>query len=158
MRVSESSGDFVGRLWTVSDGNQPTLSSLLSTDSSMRTPRTIFLPQSERRGESKQKGHIFYLCGKSAVKKRRAGRRERGVSLYPSVDIIPSMRINSPRQREMRKERAQDGGRELGGRRAEMVVVLILQRNTALSVLLKRSHKPELSGWAGACWHLATPT
>lgn len=88
------------------------------------------------------------MCQKCG--ERRAGRRERGVSLYPSVDIIPSMRINSPRQREMRTERAQEGGeggRE--GRRAEMVVVLICQRNTALSVLLKRPHKPELSEVGG---------
>lgn len=46
----------------------------------------------------------------------------------------------------MRKERVQgeeEGGR--GVRGAEMVVVLIRQRNTALRVLLKRPHKPELS-------------
>lgn len=30
-----------------------------------------------------------------------------------------------------------------------MVVVLICQRNTALRVLLKRPHKPELSGVGG---------
>lgn len=86
--------------------------------------------------------HILFMCQKCG--ERSVGRRERGVSLYPSVDIIPSMRINSPRQWQMRKERAW-GGREGEGRRAEMVVVLICQRNTALRVLLKCSHKPELS-------------
>lgn len=68
------------------------------------------------------------------------------------VDIIPSSRINSPRRREMRKERVR--GEEEGGlwvRGAEMVVVSICQRNTALRVLLKRPHKPELSLVGG--WH-----
>lgn len=85
------------------------------------------------------------MCQKCG--ERRAGRRERGISLSPLVDIIPSLRINSPRQKEMRKERVQEGGRE--GRGAEMVVVLICQRNTALRVLLKRPHKPELSEVGG---------
>lgn len=85
------------------------------------------------------------MCQKCG--ERRVGRSEWGISLYPLVDIIPSLRINSPRQREMRKERAQaEGG---GGGGTEMVVVLICQRNTALRVLLKRPHKPELSGVGG---------
>lgn len=84
-------------------------------------------------------------CGERSV-----GRREWGISLYPLVDIIPSLRINSPRQREMRKEQAQGEGRGKGGLGvAEMVVVLICQRNTALCVLLKCPHKPELSGVGG---------
>lgn len=54
----------------------------------------------------------------------------------------------------MRKERVQgeeEGGR--GVRGAEMVVVLIRQRNTALRVLLKRPHKPELSLVGGRPGH-----
>lgn len=53
------------------------------------------------------------MCQKCG--ERRVGRRERGISLYPLVDIIPSLRINSPRQREMRKERAREGGKDGGG-------------------------------------------
>lgn len=132
-----------------------------------------------RRIETKRP-HILFMCQKCG--ERRVGRREwggggcggGGVSLYLPVDITPSMRINSPRQREMREERAWEGGRgrkkEREGR-AEMVVVLICQRNTALRVLLKRPHKPELSEVGGRtltfshtdrlwifCWCLATHT
>lgn len=53
------------------------------------------------------------MCQKCG--ERRMGRREWGISLYPPVDIVPSLRINSPRQREMRKERVQGEEGEHGG-------------------------------------------
>lgn len=83
--------------------------------------------------------------GGRGVREEEGGRSGPYHSIRP-VDIIPSSRINSPRRREMRKERVQgeeEGGRWVRG--AEMVVVSIRQRNTALRVLLKRPHKPELS-------------
>lgn len=63
------------------------------------------------------------------------------ISFHPCGSILPD------RGRWERSEHEKEGGRE--GRRAEMVVVLICQRNTALSVLLKRPHKPELSEVGG---------
>lgn len=149
MRVSESSGDFVGRLWTVSDGNQPTLSSLLSTDSSVWAP-VHHIPFSEptpRRIETKRP-HILFMCQKCGEKE---GRKEGAGRITLSVGWYHSIHADQFSQTEGDEKgastRLREGGRE--GRRAEMVVVLICQRNTALSVLLKRPHKPELSEVGG---------
>lgn len=61
------------------------------------------------------------------------------ISLHPCGSILPD------RRRWERSAPEEDGGRYS----TEMVVVLICQRNTALRVLLKRPHKPELSEVGG---------
>lgn len=135
MHVPESSGDFVGCLWKQDDGNQPTRSSLAYQQFHVSPVRHILFSKWMQRWSETKRPHILFMCQKCGE------RREQGISLYPLVDIIQSLQINSPREREMRKEQAQEEVK--GG--AEMVL-LICQRNTVLCVLLKRPRKPELSG------------
>lgn len=153
MCMSESSGDFVGRLWTVSDGNQPPLSSLLSTNSSMRSPCTIF-SQNQRRGESKQKGHIFYLCVKSAVKGGKEGGSAGRITL--SAGWYHSIHADQFSQTEGDERGAGARRREEGELKwwsywsVKEIQRCVFCLNVHINLSCQR--------WAGTYWHLATDT
>lgn len=140
-------GDFVGRLWTVSDGNQPTLSSLLSPNSSTQAPCTVqysLFSVNAMANRNKKRPHILFMCQKCGEK--RVGRWGQG-RITLSLGWYLSIRADQFSQTEG-DERGARRRRTEGGS-SEMVVVLICQRNTALRVLLKRPHKPELSEVGG---------
>ena len=157
MRVSESSGDFVGRLWTVSDGNQPTLSSLWSTNSSMWAPCTIFLfSKLTPWWIETKRPHILFMCQKCG--ERRVGRRERG-HITLSAGWYHSILADQFSQTEGDEKRASTRRRE-GGKQGELKwwsywFVKEIQRCVfCLNVHINLS----CQRWAGMNWHLATPT
>lgn len=100
-----------------------------------------------------KKATYFIYVSKVGWKECKKEGAEGGGCITLSVGWYHSTRADQFSQTEGDKNGAgaQDGGRGRGGggRRAEMVVVLICQRNTALRVLLKHPHKPELSEVGG---------
>lgn len=91
-----------------------------------------------------KKATYFIYVSKVRWKERRkegAGRITLSVGWYHSIHADQFSQTEADEKGASTRRR--EGGRE--GRRAEMVVVLICQRNTVLHVLLKCSHKPELS-------------
>lgn len=150
MHVSESSGDFVGRLWTVSDGNQPTRSSLLSTNSSMWAPCNCipFLKTNATVNRHKEATYFIYVSKVWWKEDRKEGVGHITLSAGWYHSILADQFSQTEGDEKGASARRRGGTRGVE-RRAEMVVVLICQRNTALRVLLKRPHKPELSGVGG---------
>lgn len=78
----------------------------------------------------------------------KEGRKERVGHITLSAGWYHSILADQFSQTEG-DEKGASTSRGWGGGGTEMVVVLICQRNTALRVLLKRPHKPELSGVGG---------
>lgn len=155
MRVSEKFRGFCrapvnSEWWQPADSQLPLVYQQLHVSPVHRIPFSKLTP----RWIETKRPHILFMCQKCG--ERRVGRSEWGISLYPLVDIIPSLRINSPRQREMRKERAQaEGGGEGGLKWWSYWFVKEIQRCVfCLNVHINLS----CQGWAGIYWHLATQT
>lgn len=130
---------------------QPADSQLPLVYQQLRVSPVHHIPFSELtawRIETKKKRATYFIYVSKV--RWKEGRKEGAGRITLSVGWYLSIHADQFSQTEGDEKGAsarKEGGRE--GRRAEMVVVLICQRNTALSVLLKRPHKPELSEVGG---------
>lgn len=145
MHVWESSEDFLGHLWRVSCGKQPTASSHLSTSSFMWALCDVFSQTNATVKRNKEAAFFIYVS--KVWWREGAGHITLSAAWYNSI-------LTDQFSHRKGDEKGAGTGWSEGGEGAEMVV-LICQRNTVLCVLLKCPHKPELSGIR---WHLAAQT
>lgn len=153
MRMSESSGDFVGRLWTVSDGNQPTLTpSCLPT--ALCEPRApySFLKTNATTNRNKKATYFIYV---SKVRWKE-GRKEGAGHITLSVGWYHSILADQFSQTGGDEKRASARRRE-GGKEGELkwwsywFVKEIQHCVFCLNVHINLS----CQRWAGIYWHLA---
>lgn len=84
-----------------------------------------------------------------------------GVSLYPSVDIIPPVRINSPRQREIRMElghRTEGEGEVEEEEELKWWLYWFVKEIQRCVFCLNIHINLSCQRWAGLRWHLTTQT
>lgn len=160
MHVSESSGDFVGRLWTVSDGNQPTRSSLLSTNSSVWAPCNCvpFLKTNATVNRHKEATYFIYVSKVwwKEDRKEGVGHITLSAGWYHSILADQFSQTEGDEKGASARRRGETRGGE--GWKEELkwwsywFVKEIQHCVFCLNVHINLS----CQGWAGAHWHLAT--